>query len=128
MSKYFKIDDSKKRQSFPIKQTLADKMQETYANIIQINPFEDMKEYVSSLRKAKNLSFDKLERKERQNLLISFQSYDKTCLDYYRSDILIANPRRPFQKLECVNYELDSDDSENDESINIDDIDEEDEG
>jgi predicted nucleotidyltransferase len=39
----------------------------------------------------------------------------KTNADYKRSDAIIGNPRNPFKELSDLNYDYESDDSENDQ-------------
>ena len=87
-------------------------MQQKYANYTNISLVDDLSSYVLTLKDLRSQISDK-PRSNRKRIIIQILSELKTNADYKRCKYLISNARIPFNMIEGVNYDLDSDDSDN---------------
>ena len=115
-------ENQEMKEGYLVPKTLADKTQEQYRDYLKVSPIEDELEFKTQLKSLKSKTNTEF-RKDRTKIIIQVLSHLKTNADYRRSDYFLANPRNPFESLDGINYDLESDDSEND--IPVVDLDEE---
>jgi hypothetical protein len=100
----------------PVYKSLAESMQEEFRQYTKTAPSEDLGRFVQELKELKS-HITLPQRKTRKDMHIHILNRIKTNKDYYRSDYFIGNPRNPFELLDNMDYDLQSDDPENDVEV-----------
>lgn len=118
LTKFLVYNDpnAKRRSNYAMNKNESDFAQDIYRNYIRSDPSVDFDGYIRELRQLK-IQTRLPKRAHRNKIWIIIEELHKTNADYKRSQRIIGNPRNPFEELSDLNYDLESDDSENDDQV-----------